>query len=166
MPAVALVIAAFLIMEPVTALLHRYLFHGPGIVFHRSHHVPSGKNLEANDTFPIMLALLTIGVMALGSKVESLRPLLWIGAGLTLYGTAYTFVHDLYIHRRVAILPAHIKLLEPLREAHRIHHLYGGAPYGMLLPTVPKDLRTRSARTRRDPLLDQAAQRLLRAQRM
>ena len=44
--------------------------------------------------------------------------------------------------------------LDHLAEAHRIHHLYGRAPYGMLVPVVPAELRERASRTERDPLRD------------
>ena len=75
--------------------------------------------------------------MALGSMVDGLRPLLWAGAGVTLYGAAYLFVHDLYIHRRWARFRWTWGPLERVREAHRIHHLFGGEPYGFLFPVVP-----------------------------
>ncbi|UDY34936.1 sterol desaturase family protein [Dermatobacter hominis] len=145
-------VAAFLVMEPVTALLHRLLFHGPGLVLHRSHHRPNPHGWEANDAFPVVLAALTIVVMAVGTWQPGLGALVAVGAGVTAYGASYALVHDLYIHRRVSILPEHVALLEPLREAHRIHHLYGAAPYGMLAPVVPKDLRARASRTDRDPI--------------
>ena len=44
-------------------------------------------------------------------------------------------------------------LAHRLAEAHRIHHLYGGAPYGMLLPVVPAELRERANHTDRNPLV-------------
>lgn len=146
-------LAAFVVMEPVTALLHRYLFHGRvGYTLHRSHHVAGSGRWEANDLYPVLLAAVTIVAIWLGVSVGSLRFLAPIGAGVTAYGAAYAFVHDVYIHRRLPILPAKVRLLEPLREGHRIHHLYSGAPYGMLLPVVPAVLRRRAARTELDPL--------------
>ena len=33
-------VVAFVAMEPVTAALHRFVFHGPGWALHRSHHRP------------------------------------------------------------------------------------------------------------------------------
>ena len=42
--------------------------------------------------------------------------------------------------------------LDRLADAHRIHHLYNAAPYGMLLPIVPSELRERAERTDRNPL--------------
>ena len=149
-------LAAFLVMEPVTALLHRVLFHGPGKVLHNSHHRPDSRGWEANDAYPVMFAAITIVVMAIGAWRPSLGILVAIGAGVTAYGAAYAVVHDLYIHRRLPVLPDRIGWLEPLREAHRIHHLYNAAPYGMLAPVVPSELRRRAADTTRDPIRDQA----------
>ena len=145
-------VAAFLLMEPVTALLHRVLFHGPGKVLHNSHHRPANRGWEANDAYPVIFAGITITVMAIGAWQPRLSILIAIGAGVTAYGAAYAVVHDLYIHRRLPVLPEHVDWLEPLHEAHRIHHLYGGAPYGMLAPVVPAELRQRAANTSRDPI--------------
>jgi len=150
-------LAAFVVMEPVTALLHRVLFHGPGKVLHNSHHRPASRGWEANDAFPVMFAALTIFVMALGTVRPSLGILVAIGAGVTAYGATYAVVHDLYIHRRLGLLPERVAWLEPLREAHRIHHLYNAAPYGMLAPVVPAELRRRAATTERDPIRVQAS---------
>lgn len=144
--------AAFLVMEPVTALSHRVVFHGPGTILHRSHHRPASRGWEANDLFPVIFAAATIAVMAIGALQPRLSILIAIGAGVTAYGAAYLIVHDLYIHRRLAVLPEHVQWLEPLREAHRIHHLYNAAPYGMLVPVVPTELRRRAATTTRDPI--------------
>ena len=40
-----------------------------------------------------------------------------------------------------------------LAEAHRLHHRYGGEPYGMLFPVVPVSLRARAAPPSRDRAL-------------
>jgi len=150
---VLLGIVAFVVMEPVTALLHRVLFHGRlGYSLHRSHHVTGNARFEANDLYPVMLAAVTIVAIWLGVQVEALAFLAPVGAGVTAYGAAYAFVHDVYIHRRIPLLPAKVRVLEPLREGHRIHHLYSGAPYGMLLPVVPAALRARASGTAVDPL--------------
>jgi beta-carotene 3-hydroxylase len=150
---VLLGIVAFVIMEPMTALLHRVLFHGRlGYTLHRSHHVAGDDRFEANDLYPVLLAAVTIVAIWLGVSVDALGFLAPIGAGVTAYGAAYAFVHDVYIHRRIPVLPARVRVLEPLREGHRIHHLYSGAPYGMLVPVVPAALRARATRTSVDPL--------------
>jgi beta-carotene 3-hydroxylase len=66
-------------------------------------------------------------------------------------------VHDGYIHRRLGVFGTRrIRSLDRLADAHRIHHLYNAAPYGMLAPVVPAELRERAAATDRDPFAVQA----------
>ena len=55
---------------------------------------------------------------------------------------AYLYVHEVCIHERLPAAPAPpAGTCAWLRQMHRIHHLYGGEPYGMLLPVVPTELR-------------------------
>ncbi|MGH9062997.1 MAG: beta-carotene hydroxylase [Acidimicrobiales bacterium] len=117
--------------------------HGIGWGLHRSHHRPPAAALEANDAFPVIFASATVLAMAAGRR-PSLRHLQDVGAGVTLYGMAYGFVHDVYIHARLGRLPR-VELLERLKDAHRFHHLYGGEPFGMLLPVVPARVRAMAA---------------------
>ena len=137
------VLAAFVAMEPVTALVHRLVMHGRGWVLHRSHHQRRGRGLEANDWFPVSFAAVVVTGMGAGFNVDGLGALVPAGIGVTLYGAAYGFVHDVYIHRR---LPFRWRIgpLERLREAHRLHHLWNGEPFGMLVPIVPAALRRRA----------------------
>jgi beta-carotene 3-hydroxylase len=141
-------LAAFVLMEPATYAAHRWIMHGVGWALHRSHHrrrvVRTWKDRwEANDWFPVMFAGLTIFAMAAGTTDRSVRALVPVAVGVTAYGAAYAFVHDVYIHRRFARLPV-LAPLERLRRAHALHHLYGGEPYGMLCPVVPRALRDRA----------------------
>ena len=106
------------------------------------------------------MAGLTVAAMAVGATVDGFAALLWAGTGVTAYGAAYLFVHDLYIHRRVARFTWTWGPLERVREAHRIHHLFGGEPYGFLFPIVPSELRSRARTTTRDPLLPSPARSL------
>jgi beta-carotene 3-hydroxylase len=147
-----IIVAAFVLMEPLTAAAHRWVMHGVGEWFHRSHH-RAGKTTgwERNDWFPVAFASMVMLGFWLGFNT-SLKALVPIGMGITLYGVAYALVHDGYIHRRIDPLRTRkIVALERLAEAHRIHHLYNAAPYGMLVPIVPAQLRARAARTDRDP---------------
>ncbi|MGH9068542.1 MAG: sterol desaturase family protein [Acidimicrobiales bacterium] len=147
---------AFLAMESMAYAAHRWVMHGVGWVLHRSHHARSAGALEANDAFPVVFASLTVLTVALASRHRSLGGLRAAGAGVTAYGAAYGFVHDIYIHARLGRLPR-VRPLEYLKEAHRIHHLFGGEPYGMLVPIVPAGARRRAAKLARrasglDPL--------------
>ena len=147
-----LVLGAFVLMEPVAYLTHRFVMHGRLGAWHRSHHQVRTKTFEANDLYPVVGAALSIVMIALGTGVGSLRALAWVGAGITLYGAGYLFVHDLYIHRRISSFTWRCRPLDHVREAHRIHHLWAGEPYGFLFPIVPKELRTQARTVTRDPL--------------
>jgi beta-carotene 3-hydroxylase len=151
--AVLLAGATFVAMEPLTAAAHRWVMHGIGRRLHDSHHRRVASRWEANDWFPVMFATVVVVGLWLGFNVDRLGALVPVGVGVTLYGAAYALVHDVYIHGRLRWFgDRRVWLLDRLAAAHRVHHLYGGAPYGMLLPVVPADLRARAARTDRDPL--------------
>ena len=89
---------------------------------------------ERNDRFPVCFSVVGFLLLLLGSR--GVDPLWWIGAGVTAYGVAYLFVHEVYIHRRLRVPLPRLPYLEWLRESHRRHHAGGGEPYGMLLPLV------------------------------
>jgi len=127
-----LAIVAFVAMEATTYLAHRFVMHGVGWVLHRSHHAPAAGRFEANDAYPLVFGSVTVAVMALGYRLPA-AGLIAVTAGISAYGCAYLFVHDLYIHGRLGRLPR-MALLERLRQAHGLHHRFGGEPYGMLLP--------------------------------
>lgn len=146
-----LAIGAFAVMEPVTAATHRWVMHGIGERLHRSHHRVRRRGWEANDAYPVMFAaVVCLGLWA-GFNQPGLAGLVPVGVGVTLYGAAYATVHDVYIHGRLGRLDPvggrRVAHLERLAAAHRIHHLHGGAPYGMLLPIVPRHLRERAGNT-------------------
>jgi beta-carotene 3-hydroxylase len=149
---VLFVIGGFLLMEPLTAATHRWVMHGVGEWFHRSHHRPGRTSgWERNDWFPVAFASIVMFGFWAGFNT-SLVALVPLGIGVTLYGIAYALVHDGYIHRRLDMFGSRrIATLERLADAHRIHHLYNAAPYGMLAPIVPAELRERAAATDRDP---------------
>ena len=135
MTAVVVAVCAFVLMEPVAALAHRRVMHGAGWGWHRSHHAPPKAGAERNDLFPLVIGAATIVVMAVGSAVAALRPLLWIGCGATAYGVAYVVVHDLLVHQRLGRLPlAGSRYIRWVGAAHARHHRYGAEPFGFLLP--------------------------------
>ena len=122
-------------MEVFAAVMHRLVMHGPGHRWHRFHHGPATKSLDANDWFPVLFATATIAVIFVGSRVDELSFLMWIGAGITAYGAAYLIVHDICTHGRFVGAPIGNRgYLGYVRHTHRVHHLGGRAPYGFLLP--------------------------------
>jgi beta-carotene 3-hydroxylase len=138
---------AFAAMEPVAYGAHRWLMHGPGWGWHASHHRRRTEPFERNDLYPVTFAAGTVSAMALGTAVPRLRWLRDVGAGITAYGAAYAFVHDVHVHERVAALRIRSRRLDRLAEAHALHHRFGGEPYGMLVPVLPRALRARAAGT-------------------
>jgi len=150
---IVLAVSAFLVMEPITAATHRWVMHGIGEFLHRSHHRPRNTRWEANDWYPVMFAAVANMALFAGFNWDGFGSLVPVAIGVTMYGAAYATVHDVYIHGRLGWFSGRpIAVLERLADAHRIHHLYSAAPYGMLLPIVPAELRDRAARTTRNPL--------------
>jgi beta-carotene 3-hydroxylase len=134
MSAFLLAAGAFVAMEGVSYATHRWVMHGVGMPWHRSHHAPPRGRFERNDLFPIFFAALGIILFALGSGL--VPALWWIGVGVTAYGLAYAIVHEVFIHRRVPLPMPRLAYFVWLRDAHRDHHLGGDEPFGMLLPVV------------------------------
>lgn len=151
--AAAIAAASCIAMEGVSYLAHRWIMHGPGMGWHRSHHQPPVGRVERNDLFPVCFSAVGVGLFAAGTRNARTEPLFWVGAGVTAYGAMYLAVHELVIHRRLPVPIPEVGYLRWLRRSHRIHHLFSGEPYGMLLPLVPRDLRQRAERTERDPLV-------------
>lgn len=149
MTALAFVAAAFVAMEPVTYLAHRYVMHGLGRRLHRAHHrrwpsrAAGEPFFEANDAFPAVFAGVVMVAMAIGFNVDGFGVLLPVTVGVTLYGVAYALVHDGYIHQRFPVRGRN-PVLDRLAEAHALHHRFGGEPYGMLVPIVPASVRDRA----------------------
>ena len=144
-------LAAFVAMEAVSYLTHRFVMHGFGFAIHKSHHVNRDGGFEMNDLYPMMFSSVAILSFTAGTFLPALRPLVLVGTGVTLYGVAYLFVHEIYIHRRVLALDRRHPVLEWMKASHRIHHLFGREPFGMLLPIVPRELRERAAAVPYDP---------------
>jgi beta-carotene 3-hydroxylase len=146
---VALALAAFSAMEPLTAAVHRFVMHGVGLALHRSHHRGDHRRWEANDAFPVVFAAAVCLGLWIGFHEPRFGELVPVGIGVTAYGAAYALVHDVYIHGRLRwFAPAgpmrRIAVLDRLAAAHAVHHRSGGAPYGMLVPIVPDRPRLRT----------------------
>jgi len=146
MRSLAVTLVAFAAMEPVTAATHRFVMHGIGERLHRSHHRRTLGRWEANDAYPVLFAGLVCVGLWVGFNEPGWSGLVPAGVGVTAYGAAYAVVHDVYIHRRLRwFSDRRLPALDRLADAHALHHRYGGAPYGMLVPIVPGALRRRAA---------------------
>ena len=125
------VLIVFVLMEGATWLIHKYVMHGLLWVLHKDHHDHSNEGfLEKNDYFFVIFALPTIALMYFGS-INNYNYLFFIGLGIMLYGMAYFFVHDIFIHQRIKFL-THTKnpYLLALRRAHKQHHKHIGKEEG------------------------------------
>jgi beta-carotene 3-hydroxylase len=134
---ISLVVVAFLSMECVAWLAHKYLMHGLLWVLHRDHHRKEQQGFfERNDFFFLIFALPGIACLTLGSAY-GVPVVLWIGIGITLYGFCYFLVHDIFIHQRFNIFRnTDNRYLKGIRRAHKMHHKHldkeDGECFGML----------------------------------
>lgn len=146
---VVVIVLSFFATEGLSYAAHRWVMHGVGMGWHRSHHRSYGAErhgVERNDLFPLCFSVLGVALFALATMGPAIGVLLWVAIGVTLYGACYLVVHELYIHRRLRARPPANPYLEWLRESHDLHHRFGGEPYGMLVPLVGRALRERARR--------------------
>jgi beta-carotene 3-hydroxylase len=129
----AIGILSFCVMECVSYLVHRFLYHRVLWFIHQSHHSPRTGPFERNDLFPVAFSAVSCFLIVKGLTAEPFSPFLGAGIGVTAYGAVYFIVHDLYIHRRMKSFAFRIPFLLAAKKAHAIHHRTGGEPYGLLL---------------------------------
>ncbi|MEO6304733.1 MAG: sterol desaturase family protein [Bacteroidia bacterium] len=127
---IAAVIVSFIAMEGVAWLSHKYIMHGLLWKLHKDHHVSNNNNsFEHNDFFFIIFATPAIICFIIGFDDFSIP--FWIAVGITLYGLAYFFIHDLFIHQRLKVLRnANSIYFRAIRKAHKIHHKHLGKEEG------------------------------------
>jgi beta-carotene 3-hydroxylase len=146
--AIITITASFLGMEGVAWLTHKYLMHGIFWFLHRDHHQKEQDGfLERNDFFFLIFAIPGIALLAIGHYGPSSVCRL-IGSGITLYGSCYFFVHDLFIHQRIKVLRnSNNWYLKGIRRAHKMHHKHlgkeDGECFGMLWVPVKYFLEIR-----------------------
>lgn len=128
---ILILIATFLLMEGATWVIHKYVMHGFLWILHRDHHDHSTDGpLEKNDYFFIIFAIPAIVLMYFGSLAQ-FNHLFYIGLGITFYGMAYFFVHDVFIHQRISFLKnTQNPYLLAIRRAHKQHHKHLGKEEG------------------------------------
>lgn len=128
---ILITILAFLAMEAVAWFTHKYIMHGLLWTLHKSHHKRETEGFfERNDFFFLIFALPGVAFLYLG-MIKDYSALFWIGLGITLYGMAYFFVHDIFIHQRFKFLRnTDSKYFRAIRRAHKIHHKNLGKEHG------------------------------------
>jgi len=135
---IMITLITFLIMEGITWLTHKYVMHGFLWNLHEDHHQKNEDHFfEKNDAFFIIFAALSIICFSLGTFINELTFLVFIGLGITFYGFAYFMVHDIFIHQRFKLFTRTNNFyFRALRKAHKMHHkhLYKeeGECFGML----------------------------------
>ena len=135
-------------MELFAWWAHKYVMHGWGWGWHKSHHEPRTSWFEKNDLYAVVFAGVAILLIALGTA--GYGPLEWIGAGMTAYGFLYFVAHDGLVHHRwpLRYVPRN-GYLKRLYQAHRLHHAVEGkercVSFGFLyappLPVLKQQLR-------------------------
>lgn len=128
---VLIVIATFITMEAVAWLTHKYIMHGIFWFLHKDHHQKDHPNFfERNDFFFLIFAIPGIICLAIGSFYGN-NIALCIGIGVTIYGAAYFFVHDIFIHQRFKVLRnTDHWYFKAIRRAHKMHHKHVNKEYG------------------------------------
>ena len=131
-------IVTFMLMEPVAALVHRFIFHGFAYKLHESDHATEKGPLRKIDYFPVISAVITMAIIGLGVEMDALDFLIPVGFGMGTYGIACYFIHDIVIHRRVSRVKVNPAWFQFHYDAHMFHHRFNGPPYGFVFPCVPK----------------------------
>lgn len=137
----AIVVLTVAVMEFVAFAVHKYVMHGPGWGWHRSHHEPRTGWFEKNDLYAVLFAAISLSLFLAGTA----WPILWwVGLGMAAYGLIYAFIHDGLVHRRFpfAGVPRG-GYMKRLVQAHRLHHAVeereGAVSFGFLYaPPVRK----------------------------
>lgn len=126
-----IILLTFILMEGTTWLIHRYIMHGFLWSLHRDHHDHSNEGaLERNDLFFVIFATPSILLLYIGVK-NDFNYVFYLGTGITLYGMAYFFVHDIFIHQRAKVLTkTKNAYLLAIRRAHKQHHKHLGKEDG------------------------------------
>ena len=132
-------LGVFLTMEGITWCTHKYVMHGIFWFFHRDHHKKDHDSwFERNDFFFLIFAIPGAGFMFYAVGSGNYMPLFYIGLGITIYGAAYFFVHDIFIHQRFKVFKrTDNAYFRAIRKAHKVHHKHLGKEegecFGMLL---------------------------------
>ncbi len=128
---VLIVVITFFGMEGVAWLTHRYVMHGFLWNLHSDHHKKEVTSFfEKNDYFFVIFAVPGMLGLIIGGQ-HDYNWAFWIGLGITIYGAAYFFVHDIFIHQRFKIFRnANQLYFRAIRRGHKMHHKHLGKEEG------------------------------------
>ena len=128
---IAIVIGTFFFMEGVAWFAHKYIMHGFLWSLHHDHHKKETHGFfEKNDYFFLIFAIPGIICLITGISFD-FNFVFWIGLGITIYGGAYFFIHDIFIHQRFKWLRKTDNFyFKAIRRAHKIHHKHLGKEEG------------------------------------
>ena len=128
---ILIIFFTFILMEGATWLIHKYVMHGFLWVLHSDHHNHRHDgDFERNDWFFFIFAVPTIILLYFGVEY-GFNYLFYIGLGIFIYGMAYFFVHDIFIHQRIKFLRnSNNPYLLAIRRAHKQHHKHIGKEQG------------------------------------
>jgi len=154
---ILLVAGAYIVMEGITWLTHKYVMHGFLWYLHKDHHKVEPGFFEKNDAFFAIFAIPTIIMLWFGTY----RDMWWlqaIGFGIMAYGFSYFLVHDVIIHQRFKwFSKSKSTYVRAIRWAHKMHHKHlekhEGESFGMLYvhkkywEKVRKDKKLMAAKT-------------------
>lgn len=148
---VTTVIAMVALMEVVAWAAHRYVMHGFGWGWHRSHHEPATGWFEKNDLYAVSFSVLVAALFVVGLRWA---PLWWAALGITAYGAIYAFVHDMLVHQRGGFRWSPRRgYFKRLVQAHRLHHAVQGrdgtVSHGFLIAPSPARLKAQLDAARR-----------------
>ena len=150
-PIVAL--TAFLGMEAVAWLTHKYVMHGLLWRLHKDHHQPHTGFFERNDTFFFIFAIPSWLCIMLGLMFKAYTAV-WFGGGIALYGLCYFLVHDVFIHQRFPwFRNTNSTYFAAIRKAHKVHHKQlnkeDGECFGMLWVPLKYYVEARKAKSKK-----------------
>ncbi|MFY0607338.1 MAG: sterol desaturase family protein [Cyclobacteriaceae bacterium] len=118
-----IVLLAFLTMEGVAWVTHKYIMHGVLWTWHASHHKKHRHVLERNDLFALVFSIPSIALIVIGFEYPNLDFLKYVGFGILGYGIFYFIFHDIIVHRRINIpFKAKSAYMKRIMRAHYVHH--------------------------------------------
>jgi len=134
----SIVLITFILTEFSAWANHKYIMHGVMWYFHADHHKKDHQSwFERNDLFFIIYAVPSWLLIMFGMMNQFACYSLVVFV-ILLYGLAYFFVPDLFIHQRFKVFTKtkNVYVLA-LRRAHKMHHKNigkeGGESFGMLI---------------------------------